>query len=91
MTQEQNDRLYNALNSLYQTKEFRELKEVVMELSESEDCIEGSYDNIHPDVERQIDYLAETAGWIYDLLNGTPKRGLSRGQKIRKALGYTYP
>lgn len=91
MTQEQNDKLYNALDSLYQTKEFRELKELVMELSQKEECVKGNYNNIYPSIERHIDLMAETAGWIYDTLNGTPKRGLSKCQKIRKALGYTYP
>ena len=70
MTQEQNDRLYNALDSLYQTKEFRELKELVMELSQKEECVKGDYNNIYPSIERHIDFMAETAGWIYDTLNG---------------------
>ena len=91
MTQEQNDKLFNALESLYQTKEFRNLKELVIELSQKEECIKGSCDNIYPSIERHIDFMAETSGWIYDTLNGKPNRGLSKGQKIRKALGYTYP
>ena len=91
MTQEQNDRLYNALDSLYQTKEFRELKELVMELSQKEECVKGDYNNIYPSIERNIDLMVETAGWIYDSLEGKPKRGMTRSQKLRKALGYTYP
>ena len=89
MTQENNERLNNALNALYQSEEFKELKDLVIELKETDGV--GGYNPIFPNVERNIDYMVETAGWIYDSLSGIPKRGLSRSQKLRKALGYTYP
>lgn len=89
MTQENNERLNNALNALYESEEFKALKDLVIELRETDG--KGGYNSIFPNVERNIDYMVETAGWIYDSLGGTPKRGLSRRQKLRKALGYTYP
>lgn len=89
MTQENNVRLDNALNALYESEEFNALKNLVIELKETDGV--GGYNSIFPNVERNIDYMVETAGWIYDSLEGTPKRGLSRRQKLRKALGYTYP
>lgn len=91
MTKEQNERLYDALNAVYKSKEMEDLVNLVMELRDSEECIHGSCNNIYPHVERAIDDLATRAGWVYDQLDGVPKRGLSKGQKIRKALGYTYP
>lgn len=91
MTQEQNNKLKKALDDVYQCKEMRDLVDLVIELSESEECT-GGYMNIYPDVERCIDDLAVRAGWIYDSLNKkTKKRGMSVTQKIRKVLGYTYP
>lgn len=89
MTEENNVRLNNALNALYESEEFNALKNLVIELKETDGV--GGYNSIFPNVERNIDYMVETAGWIYDSLEGTPKRGLSRRQKLRKALGYTYP
>jgi hypothetical protein len=89
MTEENNVRLNNALNALYESEEFKALKDLVIELKETDGV--GGYNAIYTNVERNIDYMVETAGWIYDSLNGTPKRGLSRSQKLRKALGYTYP
>ena len=89
MTTENNERLNNALNALYESEEFKALKDLVIELRETDGM--GGYNSIFPNVERNIDYMVETAGWIYDSLEGTPKRGLSRTQKLRKALGYTYP
>lgn len=89
MTQENNKRLNNALNALYESEEFKALKDLVIELKETDGV--GGYNSIYPNVERNIDYMVETAGWIYDSLEGAPKRGLSRRQKLRKALGYTNP
>ena len=89
MTEENNVRLNNALNALYESEEFNALKNLVIELKETDGV--GGYNSVYPNVERNIDYMVETAGWIYDSLEGTPKRGLSRRQKLRKALGYTYP
>jgi hypothetical protein len=91
MTKEQNERLYDALNAVYKSKEMQDLVNLVMELRDSEECVQGSCYNIYPHVERAIDDIATRAGWIYDQLQGVPKRGLSKYQKIRKALGYTYP
>lgn len=91
MTKENNERLEKALNAVFQSKEMENLVNLVMELRDSEDCVHGSYNNIYPNVERTIDDLAVRAGWIYEALDGKPKRGLSKIQKIRKALGYTYP
>lgn len=90
MTKEQNEKLYNAINAVHNSKEMKDLVNLVIELRDSEDCIQGCCNNIYPHVERAIDDLATRAGWIYDQLNGTPKRGMSKNQKIRKALGYTY-
>lgn len=89
MTQENNERLNNALNALYNSDEFKDLKDLVSELRETDG--EGGYNAIYPHIERNIDYMVETAGWIYDSLGGKSKRGLTRTQKLRKALGYTYP
>ena len=89
MTQENNERLNKALNALYESEEFKALKDLVIELRETDGA--GGYNAIYPHIERNIDYMVETAGWIYDSLAGVPKRGLSRRQKLRKALGYTYP
>lgn len=89
MTVENNKRLKNALVALYQSKEFEALKNLVIELKESDG--EGGYNAIYPDVERDIDCMAITAGWILDQLGGLPKRGAGKVEKIRKALGYTYP
>ena len=91
MTKEQNERLGKALDALMTSNEMRDLVDLVIELRDSEDCIHGDYNNIDINVQRSIDALAERAGWIYDALDGKPKRGLSKNQKIRKALGYTYP
>ena len=91
MTQEQNKMLQNAVNDLFNSQEIQKLRKLVIDLSLSEDCHKGSYMNVDPSVERNIDGLAEFCGWIHDTLNGEPKRGLSKKQKIRKALGYTYP
>lgn len=89
MTEENNVRLNNALNALYESEEFNALKNLVIELKETDGV--GGYNSVYPNVERNIDYMVETAGWIYDSLEGTPKRGLSRRQKLRKALGYAIP
>lgn len=91
MTKEQNEKLYNALNAVYNSKEMKELIVLVMELRDSEECVQGCCNNIYPEVERMIDDLALKAGWIYNQLDGEPKRGMSKLAKIRKALGYTYP
>lgn len=89
MTKENNERLNNALNALYESEEFKALKDLVIELRETDG--KGGYNAIFPHIERNIDCMVETAGWIYDSLEGEPKRGLSRRQKLRKALGYTCP
>jgi hypothetical protein len=89
MTQENNVRLNNALIALYESEEFKALKDLVIELKETDGG--GGYNSVYTNVVRNIDYMVETAGWIYDSLEGTPKRGLSRRQKLRKALGYTNP
>ena len=89
MTKDNNERLNNALNALYGSEEFKALKDLVIELRDTDG--EGGYNAIFPHIERNIDYMVETAGWIYDSLEGKPIRGLSRSQKLRKALGYTYP
>lgn len=91
MTKEQNDKLRDALEKLYESAEWRNVHELVMELSESEENTKKGYLNILPDVERTIDHLAQTCGWIFDSINGIPKRGKSKTEKIRKVLGYTYP
>ena len=89
MTQENNERLNNALNALYESEEFKALKDLVIELRETDG--NGGYNAIYPHSGRNIDYMVETAGWIYDSLDSKPKRGLTCTQKLRKALGYTYP
>ena len=84
MTLEQDKKLKRALVNLQDTIEYRELCSVVMEL-------EGMHlDN--PSVERMIDEILISRGtWIYDTINGEPKRGKTLTQKIRKTLGYTCP
>lgn len=45
-----------------------------------------------PNWQRSADGFAESAGWIYDRLNGRnrlAKRSMTK--RIRKALGYAYP
>ncbi len=91
MTHEQNQQLEQAISAVLTSKEMKALKTLVFELSLKEECIKGDYNNIYPHVERNIDSFAELTGWIYELLYGKPKRGLSKLQKIRKALGYSYP
>lgn len=89
MTKENNERLNNALNALYKSEEFKALKDLVIELRETDG--KGGYNAIFPHIARNIDYMVITAGWIYDSLEGEPKRGLTNTQKLRKALGYTCP
>ena len=89
MTKENNERLNNALNALYESEEFNALKDLVIELKDTEG--EGGYNAIFPHIERNIDYMVETVGWIYDSLVGKPKRGFSCTQRLRKALGYSIP
>lgn len=46
----------------------------------------------NPTIERMIDETLICRGaWIYDTINGKPKRGKTLTQKIRKTLGYSYP
>lgn len=84
MTQEQEKELLKALDNVYKSKENIHLTNLIMNMKESK------IDN--PSIERMIDdtFLLRGA-WIYDTLNGKPKRGKTLIQKIRKVLGYTYP
>ena len=91
MTTKENERLNKVLESLFDSKEYRELISVVNELSESPTCHKGDYNNVYSNVLRNVDELAIRCGWIYDTLQGEPKRGKTMVQKIRKVLGYTYP
>lgn len=84
MSPEQDKKLKKALANLQDTKEYRELCSVVMELKDTR------LDN--PSIERMIDETLICRGaWIYDTINGEPKRGKTLTQKIRKTLGYSYP
>lgn len=84
MSPEQDKKLKKALANLRDTKEYRELCSVVMDLTGS------TIDN--PTIERMIDEtLISRGAWIYDTINGKPKRGKTLTQKIRKTLGYSYP
>lgn len=86
MTTEQENELLNALENLCKSKEYNRLVDIVSSMDgEGIDC---------PSIERTIDNVLICRGaWIYDKLNGKPKRGksLTMVQKIRKVLGYTYP
>ena len=84
MTLGEDKKLKKALANLQDTKEYRVLCSVVMELKDTQ------IDN--PSVERMIDETLICRGtWIYDTINGEPKRGKTLTQKIRKTLGYSYP
>lgn len=84
MSPEQDKKLKKALANLQDTKEYRELCSVVMDLTGA------TVDN--PTIERMIDETLICRGaWIYDTINGEPKRGKTLTQKIRKTLGYSYP
>lgn len=77
------DKLSKSLDGLYKTKEWQRIMDATLELKDTEAiccCL---------DIKRNIDHLAISAGFIYDKINGKPKRGLSVTAKIRKALGYT--
>lgn len=83
MTPEQKEALKNALSNLYHTEEFKYLMTLTQELKNT------GLDS--PELEREIDDTLITRGaWIYDTINGAPKRGKTLVQKIRKVLGYTY-
>lgn len=84
MTKEQEKQLISALENLCKSKEYNRLVDIVSYMEgEGIDC---------PSIERTIDEVLICRGaWIYDKLNGKPKRGKTMVQKIRKVLGYTYP
>lgn len=86
MTTEQENELISALENVRKSKEYNSLVNIVSNMEgEGIDC---------PSIERTIDEVLICRGaWIYDKLNGKPRRGksLTMVQKIRKALGYTYP
>ena len=79
-----NKKLNEALNAVFNSKEYNELHRVVMELRDN-----GGVE-LHPNTARNIDVLAHVTGWIYDQLQPV-KRGKTKTQKIRKALGYLIP
>lgn len=81
---EANKKLNAAIEVVLNSAEWREMKNIVMELRYN-----GGV-NLSPDTERNIDTLALVAGWIYDQLQPVI-RGRSMTEKIRKALGYSYP
>lgn len=63
MTQENNERLNNALNALYASEEFKALKDLVIELKETDG--KGGYNAIFPHIERNIDYwLKQRVGFM---------------------------
>lgn len=83
MAPEQEERLLNALNNLYHSEEYTELRNCVQELADA------GLDNTT--LERAIDETLICQGaWIYDTIKGK-SRGKTLVQKIRKVLGYTYP
>jgi hypothetical protein len=86
MTKEQENKLLSALENVCKSEEYNRLVDIVSYMEgEGIDC---------PSIERTIDDVLICRGaWIYDKLNGKPKRGksLTMVQKIRKVLGYTYP
>lgn len=86
MTTEQENKLLNALENVRKSKEYNRLVDIVSYMEgEGIDC---------PSIERTIDEVLICRGaWIYDKLNGKPRRGksLTMVQKIRKALGYINP
>lgn len=81
---EANKKLNSALNAVFNSAEYNELHRVVMELRDNGEM------EIHPDTARNIDVLAHVTGWIHDQLRPV-KRGKTKTQKIRSALGYLIP
>lgn len=81
---EANKKLNAALNAVFNSAEYNELHRVVMDLRDN-----GGI-KLHPDTARNIDVLAHFTGWIHDQLRPV-KRGKTKTQKIRKALGYLFP
>ena len=86
MTTEQENKLISALENLRKSEEYNRHIDIVAYMEgEGIDC---------PSIERTIDEVLICRGaWIYDKLNGKPRRGksLTMVQKIRKVLGYTNP
>lgn len=81
---EANKKLNAALDAVFHSAEYNELHRVVMELRDN-----GRVE-LHPHTERNADAFAILTGWIYDQLKPV-KRGKTKTQKIRKALGYSIP
>ena len=79
--------LKEALDNLYQSKEYKALCEVVLDMRKKDIQVDS------PTIERMIDDTLICRGaWIYDEVVMKPnKRGKTMLQKIRKVLGYTYP
>lgn len=77
---EANKKLNAALNAVFNSEEYNELHRVVMELRDN-----GGV-KLHPDTARNIDVLAHVTGQLQPV-----KRGKTKTQKIRKALGYLIP
>ena len=81
---EANKKLNASLDAVFNSAEYNELHHVVIELRDN-----GGVE-LHPDTARNIDVLAHVTGWIYDQLQPV-KRGKTKTQKIRQALGYLIP
>lgn len=81
---EANKKLNAAMDAVFNSAEWKKMHRVVMELRDN-----GGVE-LHPDTERNIDAYAHVTGWIYDQLQPV-KRGKTKTQKIRKALGYSIP
>lgn len=83
MEKKKEEKLMKAINNLYNSKQHRALREMVMKLQAEGETLDN------PSIERAIDETLITCGaWIYDLLNCGNK---NMTKKIRKTLGYTHP
>lgn len=83
MDKKKEERLLKAINNLYNSKQHRALREMVMKLQAEGEVLDN------PSIERAIDETLITCGaWIYDSLNCGKKNMI---KKIRKVLGYIYP
>lgn len=79
MTQEEENKLKEALENLFYSNEYKELLNIVLKLKGK------MLDN--PSIERSIDNILITQGsWIYDTINDNDYK---LTKKIKRILGYT--
>lgn len=81
---EANKKLNDAFKAVFNSAEWRNMTRVVMDLRDN-----GGV-NMTLTTERNAEDFALITGWIFDQLQPV-KRGKTKTQKIRKALGYLIP